>query len=313
LNRNAPIRWPHGRRFAFTITDDTDRALLPQIRPVYDLLLENGILPTKTVWPLRPLGKPVTGGDTLEDRDYARWIMELRALGVEIALHGVADGSSSRDRVIDGLTAFRELLGHDPTMHINHVGQREALYWGPARLDPPLSWAYQTYRKFRGRQDPYEGHIAGSKYFWGDLAQARIRYVRNLVWRDINTLKMDSLMPYHDPRRPYVRYWFSGSNGSSLNGFCRLLSEENQDRLAAEGGASIVYTHLGSGFYPISQEFKRLVRRLAGLNGWFVPASALLDYVGEQRGWKNLANHRGEHLLAQARWLLDRATPARNS
>jgi len=54
-----------------------------------------------------------------------------------------------------------------------------------------------------------------------------------------------------------------------------------------EGGACIAYTHFGTGFWRDSRlnpEFARLMRRLANLPGWFVPASRLLDYLGKVRG-----------------------------
>ena len=56
------------------------------------------------------------------------------------------------------------------------------------------------------------------------------------------------MMPYHDPDRPYVNAWFAASEGADVTAFNRCLSEEHQDRLEAEGGACIMYTHFASGF-----------------------------------------------------------------
>lgn len=301
-----PIVWPDGKRFAFTITDDTDKAQLDKIRAVYDVLLENGFRITKTVWPLRANGRGITGGQTLEDEDYVRWVCSLRDQGIEIALHGAADGSSSREAVLRSFEVFRTVFQCDPRMHINHVGQREAVYWGSARLDSPFSWFYRAFRT----PVPSEGHQPNSPYFWGDVCKDRIRYVRNMVWNDINTLKMDPLMPYHDPGRPYVNYWYSASHGSGIGRFCSLLSEKNQDRLAEEGGACIVYTHLGSSFYPVTGDFKRLLRRLASLPGWYVPASTVLDFLGQSRGLVNTAARRVPYLSMQARWACEQAASA---
>ena len=80
------------------------------------------------------------------------------------------------------------------------------------------------------------------------MCRERITYVRNLAFRDINTTKLDPIMPYHDSRRPYVAYWFSCSEGALPNSFCETLSERNQDRLVEEGGGCIMYTHFGAGF-----------------------------------------------------------------
>jgi len=297
------IHWPAGKKFAFTIVDDTDQSQVANTKPVYDFLAEHDIRTTKTVWPLRAKGKPITGGGSLQDEDYLRWVLDLKAKGVEIAMHGVADESSPRARVIEGLDTFKALIGNDPEMHVNHVGQKEGMYWGSARFDTPVRELYEAYLRVRKQNPQYAGHVENSPHFWGDLCRERIRFVRNMVWSDVNTLSMDPLMPYHDPRRPYVQYWYSSSHGSSVSRFCRLLSEANQDRLVEEQGACIVYTHLGSTFFPLNPDFVRLMRRLASLGGWFVPASTLLNYIGDQRGWTDVSKHRLRYASMQARWL----------
>jgi hypothetical protein len=256
------------------------------------------------VWPLRPLGRGGSGGETLLDAHYREWILRLQRSGVEIALHGVADGTSSRGRVEAGLDYFQEVLGADPSLHTNHFAQREGIYWGPQRLDGALRRLYGSYRA--GKPQRYAGEVPGSAEFWGDICRERIRYVRNFVFRDINTLKRDVLMPYHDERRPYVRHWFSASDGSDPEMFCRLLSEANQDRLEAEGGACIVYTHFGLAFQKLPAEFRRLVTRLSRKPGWFVPATPLLDHIGAQRGWRIVGAERAELNRMQWRWALER-------
>ena len=299
----TPVVWPEGKKFAFTIIDDTDVSTVRTTKPLYDLLAENGLSTTKTVWPLQPAENSVTGGDSLEDPEYRQWVLDLKERGFEIALHGVSDGSSSRERVIQGMDRFRDTLGSDSPIYVNHVGQAEAIYWGPARFDPPVRWIYQAYRKSRHSQ-AFEGMDQSSPYFWGDICQKRTKYVRNFVFSDINTLKMDPLMPYHDARRPFVHYWFSSSYGSNSEAFCQLLSEENQDRLVEEGGACIVYAHFGT-FHPLGARFKALVRRIAKLPGWFPTASRLLDFLGTRRGWRDAENHKMALQRMQWKWLLD--------
>ena len=303
--QDTHIEWPGGKKFAFTIIDDTDLSTRQNTEPVYDFLAENGFRTTKTVWPLHSVGKKNCGGDTLEDAEYRDWILGLKDRDFEIALHGVSDTSSTRERIIEGLDRFREIIGNDPNIHINHVDNKEGLYWGSERLDPPVRWIYELFRGIKN-SGSYEGAHRMAPHFWGDHCQQRIKYVRNLVFTDINTLKMDPLMPYHDPSRPYVRYWFSSSYGSSAEGFCRLISPENQDRLMQEGGACVVYTHLGSTFYPFTSDFKQLIRRLGALPGWFVPATELLDFVGSQRGWCNVRDHKLQYQRMQWNWLFQR-------
>jgi hypothetical protein len=297
------IVWPTGKKFAFTIIDDTDFSTVANTKCVYDFLENLGFRTTKTVWPLAACCKGTTGGHSLERVDYRDWIVGLSHSGVEIALHGIADGSSERERIARGLDRFHDIIGCNPNVHVNHVGQREAIYWGPARLDSPLSWFYDRYRRMRDSRT-YSGHTDGSRYFWGDLCLRRVKYVRNLVFSDINTLKTDPLMPYHDPRRPYVRYWFSASYGATVEDFCRLLSEPNQDSLMDEGGACILYTHLGDHFLPLRDEFKGLLRRLSRMPGWFVPVTTLLDYVGRTRGWRDVMDFPLEFQKMQSIWMI---------
>ena len=303
--------WPNGKRFAFTIVDDTDRSTVESAGPAYEVLSDLGFRTTKTVWPLAPLGRPIQGGQTLEDPDYQNWVLGLKKMGFEIALHGVSDEPSTRARIIAGQERFRQIIGHAPRIHVNHSGQTECIYWGEDRFDGLVKLIYRLSRRYITKApSQFYGHIETSPYFWGDICQQTITFVRNFVFNEINTLKSDPLMPYHDPRRPYVPFWFSSSAAKNVDAFCSLLSEANQDRLVEEGGACIVYTHLGFRFYRdgrLNQRFIELMRRLARLSGWFVPASTLLTYIGEQRGWQRVdAGTRGVLSQMQRKWLLQK-------
>jgi hypothetical protein len=306
----SKIMWPEGKQFAFTIIDDTDRSNAENIGPVYDFLYENGFITTKTIWPLSSRGSSVGRGDSLEDKSYRDLILDLKAKGFEIALHGVSDESSPRPRVIEGLKKFKDVIGHASRIHANHTGQADSLYWGADRFDGVMKLIYTFARKYLMKSDSkFYGHMEDSAYFWGDVCRETITFVRNFVFNDINTLKMDPLMPYHDSWRPYVPYWFSASSGQNVEGFCRLLNERNQDRLMEEGGACIAYTHLAFGFYrdgQLNPRFVELMRRLAGLPGWFVPVSTLLDFIGERRGWQMVGDDRHALSGMQWRWLLQK-------
>ena len=116
----------------------------------------------------------------------------------------------------------------------------------------------------------------------GDLCRQRIKYCRNFVFRDINTLKACPFMPYHDPQRPFVNYWYCSSDGHRAEQFNKCIAEAAQDRLEEEGGACIMYAHFASGFAEggrVEPRFKTLIERLAKKSGWFVPASTLLDHL----------------------------------
>jgi hypothetical protein len=306
---NSPdLQWPDGKQFAFTIVDDTDRATLDRVAPVYAVLDELGLRTTKTVWPLPFRRRSRLSGDTLADAPYRDWVLDLQERGFEIAMHGATDHSSARADVGLALDRFREVLGHDPRIHVNHSGQQEAIYWGDARLDGAPRAAYRAAQRVVGQSRSYFGHVEGSPYFWGDLCHERIEYVRNFVFRDVDTSARDPIMPYHDPRRPYVRYWFSSSEGPDVASFSRLLTEENQDRLLERRGFCVVYTHFAQGFVDggrADRRFVELMRRLASLPGWFVPASTLLDFLRTRPEWKHNADPKALRRM-QRTWLVSK-------
>ena len=253
---------------------------------VYELLADLGFRTTKSVWPLHGHDRPRAGGTTCEDRAYRAWVEMLQREGFEIGLHNVTFHTSPRDQTIRGLERFRELFGEYPSVHTNHTGCRESMYWGHDRLSGVNRTVYSVLNLLKQRRE-FEGHVEASPLFWGDLCQDKIKYVRNFVHRDINTLKYCPEMPYHDPARPYVNYWFASTEGPDVNTFVRALREADQDRLEREGGACIMYTHFGAGFAPeghIDPRFARLMRRLGAKNGWFVPVTSLLDYLLAAKG-----------------------------
>jgi hypothetical protein len=180
---------------------------------------------------------------------------------------------------------------------------REAIYWGPARLTGLAKAAYNasTLSKNNSR---FRGDVPGEPEFWGDLCQERIEYCRNFVFADINTLGVCPWMPYHDPLRPFVRRWYSAADGNNVKNYVGMLSAANQDRLEEEGGACIMYTHFGHGFVEnqkLHSRFSELMTRLSRKNGWFVPVSTLLDHLASQRGPVQIGASERNRL--QNRWL----------
>lgn len=280
------IVWPDNKDFVFTIFDDTDRATLANVKDIYSFLTDCGLRTTKSVWPIKGKEPPRIPGETCEDDSYLSWLLELQNKGFEIGYHNATFHSSKRQETIRGLETFRELFGTYPKTMANHDVCRENIYWGDARFTGINKIIYNLATKNK-RKNFFQGHIGESEYFWGDICKEKIKYVRNFVFNDINTLKMCPFMPYHDPNRPYVNYWFASSEGSTLNQFNHCISERNQDRLVREKGACIMVTHFGKRFYEgrfINRCFRDLVERLSRRNGWFVPVATLLDYLMDQLG-----------------------------
>jgi hypothetical protein len=297
------ITWPDGKDFAFTVFDDTDRSTLDNVKSVYALLQSCGLRTTKSVWPLWTPDGPNEVGSTCEDPEYLKWLMRLQESGFEIGYHMSTFQSSLRDESIRGVERFAELFGHYPNSMANHVGCLENIYAGTDRLSGVNRLFYRTWRKLR-RKSSYFGHVESTKYFWGDICKDKIKYVRNFVFPQINTLRMCPIMPYHDSTRPYVNYWFSSTDGSMVSTFNKCLSERNQDRLEEEGGACIMYTHFAFGFQEngdVNNRFKFLMKRLSRKNGWFVPVSVLLDYLLDQNGGHIITG--GERMRLEMKWL----------
>lgn len=276
------MNYPGGKKFAFSIFDDTDNATVDNTKPVYDLLFDCGMPSTKSVWVYPPRGRFT--GSSLEDRQYREFIVELKSRGFEIGLHNVGDGHFNRAEIVKAFEIFNQLIGQYPSIHVNHVSNPDNLYWWDRRFEWPFSTIYRWYLHLRRRPLPAGGENIESPYFWGDLAKKNIRYIRNLTFNEINTLRRDPRMPYPINRKlQYSNMWFSSSDGQSVNEFTRLISPDNVDRLCDSGGTCIVYTHFASGFCQngeVDPEFEKRLRYLSSKDqGWFAPVSEVLDHL----------------------------------
>lgn len=299
--------YPGGARFAFTIFDDTDDATPANIGPVYALLHELGMRTTKTFWPCAcPEGSEIFfAGQTLEDAGYPEFLRQVAARGFELASHGATMEPSTRERTVAGLERFRDFTGHWPRSYANHAHNRENVYWGVDRVDfPPVRLFYALTNGHD--REWFQGHREGSPWWWGDLVRERVEYVRNLTYDEVNLLRINPSMPYHDPRRPLVRWWFSASDAEDGAAFNQLLDEAAQDRLEAEGGVCIVATHLGKRYTrdgKVHPRTEQLLRRLASKRGWFPTVSELLDWLKARRTTDTLPA--GEWRRMQVRWAAD--------
>jgi len=305
------MKFPKGGEFAFTIVDDTDNANVQNVKPVYDFLTELGFRITKTVWVYPP--RDSFKGECLQDEHYAQWIRQLQKQGHEIALHNVGSGAFSRKEILDGLEIFKATLGSYPRMQVNHVSNPDNLYWRPnVRFRHPVRALYRLVQWILklARERPYvlsSGEDPHSQHFWGDFCSREISYVRNLTFPELNTLKSDSRMPYHDDQKPFVRNWFSSSDGHTVDHFIRLMASENVERLKRERGVAIIYTHFTDGFVQhgqLNEEFVRIMKNLARENAWFAPASQILDLLSETRSER--AAESSYLRFLESKWLIMR-------
>jgi hypothetical protein len=283
--QSPPASWPNGKQFAFTVFDDPDFQTLEDGKAVYDFLGELGFRTTRGVWTVpSPVGD-ASYGVTCDDPGVLPWLLQLKRSGFELGLHNVTTHTSDRATTARGLDRFAEFFGPAPITMSQHYLCRESVYWGADRVSGIRKAAYTALTLGRNRGISH-GHKPGHPLFWGDLCREKVRYMRNFAFLNINTLQSCPEMPYHDPERPFVDLWYAATEGHNAERFINALSEENQDRLEAEGGACIMYTHFAYQFRQsgrLNSRFCDLMRRLAKKNGWFVPIGPLLDHLGTFR------------------------------
>lgn len=295
--------WPDGKSFAFTVFDDTDNATLANVSEVYRLLADLGIRTTKSVWPSRAPEVDPSSGSTCEDPEYVEWLLRLRESGFEIGYHMNACRTSTREETKLGLARFEALFGGSPVTMANHSRCEENIYWGTERVSTWRRVIYDIATGFRNR-GKYRGQVEGDPLFWGDLCREKIKYCRCFPFPEIDTLSLCPFMPYHDPLRPYVNYWFASAEGYDVGSYLGLISEQNQDSLEMEGGACIVYTHFASGFVRdgrLDMRFRGLMERMAQKKGWFVTTCELLDFLLERNGPHDITDYERRHL--EQKWL----------
>ena len=306
------MEFPEGKRFAFSILDDTDDSTVENARPIYDLLYDLGLRTTKTVWAADcPEGSRLFfAGQTLQNKDYLRFVHKLREREFELAWHCATMESSKRDRTIEALEFFHGEFGYYPTLHCNHGHNQENVYWGTRRYRNPFF--RQLVRRVSRRKEQFSGEDESSPYFWGDLCRLHFRFVRNFTFSELNMLKCDPCMPYHLDDRPYVNYWFSTTDVPDVTRFNQLLTRSKLDLLSNEGGLCIISTHLGKGFVRngvVDKGVRSTLEYLAALGGWFVPVSDILEFLLKQGSngrisrlrqfgmeWRHLVDHARERI-----------------
>jgi hypothetical protein len=308
----SAVRYPGDREFAFSILDDTDNGTIETVGPIYELLHELGLRTTKTVWPLDcPEGSAdYFRSSTMADPEYRRFAQLLQARGFELTWHGATMESSTRERTIRGLEAFKEYFGHYPTLHCNHGQNRENIYWGANRYRN--LFARLAHRLARsGKAPEFSGEVEGSPYFWGDLCRRHFRFVRGFTWYDANTLARDPGLVYRLAWTPYVDCWFSTSDAADVRQFNKLVTRSSVDRLRAERGVCIVTTHLGKGFVRdgrVDPGVEDTLRYVATLPGWFASVSEILEHFRAaasrlERRYSVHARHEIRHVVDRARGL----------
>ena len=210
------IQWPDGKAFAFTIFDDTDFQTVENVGPVYSLLSDLGFRTTKSVWPLRGNGTPVTGGDTCEDEKYLRWVLDLHEKGFRSRC---TTRPIIRRRGKRPCAGLRLSTGCSDTIHtlwrIIQVAMRAftgalSSFWNSTTGIRPASCneTQSNIPRTRGRQS----------FILGRHLQGKSEVCAKLFLQLMDTLKACPFMPYHDPERPYAGTGSPRPKGRPVNG-----------------------------------------------------------------------------------------------
>lgn len=280
------IKWPHGKKAAFSIIDDTDDAVFPDIQQTYSHLIAAGLRTTKTVWVYPVRDTQYFRGHCLQESvGYRSFIKQLQFLGFEIGLHSVGSGNFTRPEIVRGLEYFRETLGNYPRLHVNHSYNKDSIYGGDKRFSFPFNFAVRLlHRNYHG----FEGEISSSPHFWGDLHKKHIKYSRSYEVDRFNLMEL-SPFPYKDAK--YV----DCCNGFYPAVFCpnpdlfaKLVTETRVKKLVSDGGCSIVYTHLGyfTERCGVDPRFEEIMKMLGSYSKdlWFAPVGEILDHMASQVG-----------------------------
>lgn len=296
--------WPGGKKFAFTIFDDPDYQTIARGKAAYDLLGDLGIFTTKGIWPGNPAGDPSEWRWTCLDPEYLQWMLQLQAKGFELGWHGAGPRTSCRRETLAGLEKFRELFGNYPLTGSQHFDCNENMYWGDERLTGGLNRGIYNLLTRWTHHNRYSGHVKSSDLWWSDLCRQHMKYVRSFAFRSLNTLAECPFMPYHDPLRPDVNYWYGSSEGANAGTFLQAVTDKALDQLEEEGGACIMYTHFAYGYIDdgrLNPQFRAVMERLSKRNGWFVPVGTLLNFLQQQKGPITITSE--ERRWLERRWL----------
>jgi hypothetical protein len=302
------MRYPNGAKAALTIFDDADLGNRKNLEPIYGLLHEFGFRTTRSTWILPSRRSKNTGH--FKDQDYLSWLKIIDRQGFEIALHNVGNGIYTRGEILEALDLFYDTFGKYPAVHTNHHSNPDNVYWNAnERFMWPVSWLYRFLGK--DKRNRYLGSLQGSPCYWSDVLSQQIRYVRNLTFNDINTLKKDPYMPYWDSKRPEVPFWFSSTDMRDIHYFARVLTADNLDRLCNQEGVCIGYTHFGTdGFLDSngrpSSAFVKVLNEIKERNIWVAPVSEVLDFLLQNYRYYDSELTIKKSFLLSIRWVKDR-------
>jgi len=284
--------YPNGHTFAFTIVHDADSAYSQRLAPLFEEFDALNMKITATVfvfwadWANRGKiwsswnqitdpGKRFLAPKAvpLEDDAERAFYLNIAARGHEIGMHTPSDTSDTTEQLQKAFEYFTRVFGHPPAIYVEH--------------------SHASNQETLGN----EGANLGSKYY----SLAILRSYHPWVWVDgplglpasdapkYYDLIASKAAPFSDESAK--RYGFDkifARTGkwklADGDGFLLEYSVANIDDLERNRGIALVYTHLDSKWLDMDTRKMRAplserLRYVASKNGWFAPASTILDRV----------------------------------
>ena len=160
----------------------------------------------------------------------------------------------------------------------------------------------------RGGYGGFEGEIPTSAHYWGDLHKKHIKFSRSYEVAGLNLAALVRF-PYTDAKYSgCCNKFFPSVFCSNQDLFSTAVTEASVKQLIAEGGCSIVYTHLGyyherGGIDPGFVRALDVLKQHAG-ELWFAPVGEILEHMEREQGLHEIG--RLEKLALEARSLWTR-------
>lgn len=218
------------KKFILVLTNDPDHGKTEHYKKIFDRFNKLGLKWTVAVFnhienDNSRLAKHCYKGETnsLEDKKYREFILELRSQGHEIAWHGYSQISNSRDKFIKGLEEFKEIFGHYPFTYIEHGGH-------------PQTHNLEIVKK---ETLDIEGKNSQSQFYVEDLIKEKI----TLIWTQKYLLdEYFSFLPLEQA--------FEEKDGITFlkrqkMWFLRKIVEQYKKKNKKPQGVFVGYTHIG--------------------------------------------------------------------
>lgn len=282
--------YPNGHNFAFTIIHDADSAYSQRLAPLFEVFDKLGLKITATLFTFwadwarkgkvwsewNALGKGedrffVPIGVPLEDEKEAEFYKFLALRGHEIGMHTPSDTSDTREELIRAYKYFKKVFGHYPKVYVEHSNRSNK------------------------EDQSNEGANPESNYYSTDL----LNFYKSWIWVDgpgalpnkkhkkfydilaVNGSPFSKFaLDQYGIAKGFVRTGkWKNSNG---DGFLDWYTQKNIDILSKERGLALVYTHLNYKWLDpktrrMRKSIKNRLKYLVSKDGWFVPASKILD------------------------------------